>query len=88
MKRGTGPACGPGPGEHGRPELGGHRGADHRLGAVRADLYGLRLVSQGSTERTTQFTAQHEESMTAMKAQHEESMTTLTELIRRTAPRP
>ena len=55
--------------------------------------YGLRLMSQGSTERTAQLTAQHEESMTAheetmtaMKAQHEESMTALTELIRRTAP--
>ena len=49
--------------------------------------YGLRLMSQGSTERTAQLTAQHEETMTAMKTQHEESMAALTELIRRTAPR-
>ena len=45
--------------------------------------YGLRLMSQGSTERTAQLTAQHEENMAA----HEETMTALTELIRRTAPR-
>jgi hypothetical protein len=57
--------------------------------------YVLRLMSQGSTERTTQLTARHEETMTAMKTQHEEtmtaheaSMTALTELIRRTAPHP
>jgi len=48
---------------------------------------GLRLMSQGSSERTAQLTAQHEASMTAMTAQHEASMTALTELIRRTAPR-
>ena len=50
--------------------------------------YGLRLMSQGSAERTAQLTAQHDETMTAMKTQREESMTALTELIRRTAPRP
>ena len=56
--------------------------------------YGLRLMSQGSTERTAQLTAQHGETMTLMKAQHaenmathEEAMTALKELIRRTAPR-
>ena len=51
-------------------------------------FYGLRLMSQGSAERTAQLTAQHDETMTAMKTQREESMTALTELIRRTAPRP
>ena len=50
--------------------------------------YGLRLMSQGSSERTGQLTAQHEETMTALKAQHEETMTVLKELISRTAPRP
>ena len=63
--------------------------------------YGLRLMSKGSTERTTQLTTQHEETMAAhaetmaaMQTQHEEnmaaheeSMTALKELIRRTAPR-
>ena len=56
---------------------------------------GLRLMSQGSTERTAQLTTQHGETMTLMKVQHEEnmaaheeSMTALKELIRRTAPRP
>ena len=56
--------------------------------------YGLRLMSQGSTERTAQLTAQHGETMTLMKVQHEENMasheetmTALKELIRRTAPR-
>ena len=49
--------------------------------------YGLRLMSQGSTERTTQLTAQHEENMATMKTQHEATMAALTELIRRTAPR-
>lgn len=48
--------------------------------------YGLRLMSQGSSERTAQLTAQHEETMTALKAQHEETMTVLKELIHRTAP--
>ena len=50
--------------------------------------YGLRLMSQGSTERTAQLTTRHGETMTLMKSQHEESMTALKELIRRTAPRP
>ena len=50
--------------------------------------YGLRLMSQGSSERTAQLTAQHEETMTALTAQHEETMTVLKELISRTAPRP
>ena len=43
--------------------------------------YGLRLMSQGSTERTAQLTTQHGETMAAhtetmavMKAQHEENM--------------
>ena len=40
-------------------------------------FYGLRLMSQGSAERTAQLTARHEEAMTALK-----------ELIVRTAPRP
>ncbi len=51
-------------------------------------FYGLRLMSQGSSERTAQLTAQHEETMTSLKAQHEETMTVLKELILRTAPRP
>ena len=45
---------------------------------------GLRRIGEASAERK----AQHDETMTAMKTQREESMTALTELIRRTAPRP
>ena len=62
----------------------------------------LRLMSQGSSERTLQLTAQHGETMAAhaetmavMQARHEEnmaaheeSMMALKELILRTAPRP
>ena len=45
---------------------------------------GLRRMGEASAERK----AQHDETMTAMKTQREENMTALTELIRRTAPRP
>ena len=45
---------------------------------------GLQRIGEASAERK----AQHDETMTAMKTQREESMTALTELIRRTAPRP
>ena len=45
---------------------------------------GLQRMGEASAERK----AQHDETMTAMKTQREESMTALTELIRRTAPRP
>ena len=45
---------------------------------------GLRRMGEASAERKDQ----HAETMTALETRHEVSMTALTELIRRTAPRP
>ena len=75
--------CSLGPGSGQPTQLGRHGGLVIGLAQCGLIYYGLRLMSQGSTERTVQLTAQHEENM----AQHEEAMTALKELIRRTAPR-